>query len=120
MIQPKNKTKGLLFSINKKCETFIKQSHTKPEETLEFKPTKSRQTFHFNPPLSTEESSMIGLITLDVYSSIFNITEPSEKFQLYTDTFDEFLFEELKGEFEDIVDISNISNNYRMKKKHQL
>ena len=116
MTQPKNKTKGLLFSITKKCET-IKQSHTKPEEMLEFKLTKSRQTFYFNPPLSTEESRMIGLITLDVYSSIFNITEQIKKFQLYTDTFDEFSFEELKGEIEDIVIISNSSNKHLQDEK---
>ena len=45
---------------------------------------------------------MIGLISLEVYNSIFKITEENNKFELHTDTFDEFSFEELKDELEDI------------------
>ena len=56
MIRPKYETEDLLPSITKKCETLIKQTHRKPEETLEFKLTKSRETFHFNPPMSIEGS----------------------------------------------------------------
>ena len=37
MIRPKNETEDLLLSINKNCETLIKQTHGKTEETLEFK-----------------------------------------------------------------------------------
>ena len=40
MIRPKNETEDLLLSITKNCETLIKQTHTKPEETLEFKMNK--------------------------------------------------------------------------------
>ena len=58
MIQPKNETQDLLLSITKNCETLIKQTLTKPEETLEFKLTKSRETFHFDPPISIEGSWM--------------------------------------------------------------
>ena len=39
---------------------------------------------------------MIGLTSLEIYNSIFNITEKINKFELYSDTFDEFLFEEVK------------------------
>ena len=39
---------------------------------------------------------MQGLTSLEVYISIFNITEENNKFELYTDTFDEFYFEQLK------------------------
>ena len=40
---------------------------------------------------------MIGLINIEDYISIFNITEESNKFQLYTDPFDShFSFTELK------------------------
>ena len=100
MIQPK---KNRRFSI-------VKQTHTKTEETLESKLTKSRQTFHINPRLSIEASWRVGLITLEVYKSTFNLTEQNNKFQLCTDTLDEFSFEESKGELEDFVKISNISN----------
>ena len=54
MIRPKNHTDLLLLSITKKCETFITQTQRKPEETSEFKTSKPRKTFHFNPPLSIE------------------------------------------------------------------
>ena len=37
MIRPKNETEDLLLSITENCETLIRQTHGKPEETLEFK-----------------------------------------------------------------------------------
>ena len=51
MVRPKNEAQDLLLSITKNCETLIHQIHTKPEETLEFKMVKPRETFHFNPPI---------------------------------------------------------------------
>ena len=83
MIQPKNETENLLLSITKNCETLVEQTHRKPEETLEFKMTKPR-----------EIDWMLGLIDLEVYHSIYNITKENNKFELYTDTFDEFSFPE--------------------------
>ena len=50
MIRPENETEDLLLSISKNCETLIEQTQRKPEETLEFKMIKSRETFHFTPP----------------------------------------------------------------------
>ena len=64
MIRPKNETEDFLLSLTKNCETPIKQTHRKAEETLEFKLTKSRQTFHFNPSTSIEGSWMLGLVSL--------------------------------------------------------
>ena len=58
---------------------------------------------------------MIGLITLDVYTSIFNITEEIIKFGLYTDTFDEFSFDDLKDELEEILTISDITPYHLLK-----
>ena len=55
---------------------------------------------------------MTGLITLLVYNSSFIFTEDNKQFELNTDTFDEFSFEEIKGELEDNVNITNISNEY--------
>ena len=51
MIQPKKETEDLLLPISKNCETLIVQTHRKPEENLEFKMTKPREIFHFNPPI---------------------------------------------------------------------
>ena len=83
MIRPKNETEDLLLSITKNCETLIKQTQRKPQETLEVKMTKPRETFHFNPPIQTEKDWMIGLVDLEVYNSIFDITEENNKSELY-------------------------------------
>ena len=112
MIQPKNETENLLLSITKNCEKLVKQTHRKPEETLEFKMLKPRETFHFNPPIQTKGEWMLGLIDLEVYNSIFNITKENNKFELYTDTFDEFSFEELKDEVEEILNIPEITDDH--------
>ena len=45
MIRPKKEIEDLLFSITKNCETPNKQTHTRPEETLEFKLAKQKETF---------------------------------------------------------------------------
>ena len=75
MIQPKNETEDLLLSITKNCEKLVEQTHRKPEETLEFKMLKPRETFHFNPPINTKGDWMLGLINLEVYNSFFNTTK---------------------------------------------
>ena len=112
MIQPKNKTEDLLLSITKNCETLIKQTHRKPEETLEFKMIKPREIFHFTPPIEIKEDWMLGLVDLQVYKSIFNITDENNKFEIYRDMSDKFGFLELKGELEEILNISNITNEH--------
>ena len=83
MIRPKNETEDLLLSITKNCETLIEQTHTKPQETLEFKMAKSRETFHFKPPIQVNGNGMISLVDLEVCNSIFNITEENNKLQIY-------------------------------------
>ena len=54
MIKPKNPTEDLLLSITKNFETLIEQTHRKTEETLDFKMTKPRETFHFKPPIQIQ------------------------------------------------------------------
>ena len=110
MIRPKNETEGLLLSITKICETLIEQTHRKAEETLEFKMTKPRETFHFNPPFQYKGNWMVGLTDLEVYISIFNVTEENNKFQLYTDPLDsEFSFTEMKDKITELLDLSHIT-----------
>ena len=112
MIQPKNEIEDLLLSITKNCEKLVEQTHRKPEETLEFKMLRPRETFHFNSPINTKGDWMLGLIDLEVYNSIFNITKENNKFEFYTDTFDEFSFEKLKDEVEEILIIPNITDDH--------
>ena len=52
---------------------------------------------------------MIGLGNLEAYNSIFNITEENKKFGLYTDNLDEFSFQELEDELEELLSISDIT-----------
>ena len=84
MIRSINETEHLLLlSITKNCETLIKQTHTKGQETLEFQLIKPGETFHFNPPIQFENDWMLGLIDLEVYNSILNITKENNNFKLY-------------------------------------
>ena len=81
-IQPKNDIEDLLLLITKNCETLIEQTHKKAEETLEFKMTKPRNIYHFKPSIPIQWSWMMELINLEVYNSIFNITEENNIFEL--------------------------------------
>ena len=112
MIRPKTQTEDLLLSITKNCETLIYQTHRKAEETLEFKMIKPRQTFHFNPHIQIDGNWMIGLTDLEVYNSIFNITEENNKFQLYKFPDEKaggVTYTKVRDEIEKDLDISDIT-----------
>ena len=112
MIRPKNQTEDLLLSITKNCETLIEQTHTKPQETLEFKMIKPRETFHFKPPIQFKGDWMIGLMDLEVYNSIFNITEENNKFDLYKFPDEKaggVTYEKVREEIEKDLDIEDIT-----------
>ena len=112
MVKPKNETEDLLLSITKNCETLIEQTKTKPQETLEFKMTKSRETFHFNPPIQVKEDWMLGLVDLEVYNSIFNITEKNNKFEIYKFPDEKaggVTYEKVRDEIEKDLDIEDIT-----------
>ena len=111
MIRPKNETEDLLLSITKNCETLIEQTHRKAEETLEFKLSKSGETFHFSQPIQIQGDWMIGLTDLEVYNSIFNITEEKNKFELYKFPDEKaggVTYEKVRDEIEDL-DIGDIT-----------
>ena len=53
---------------------------------------------------------MIGLVGLEVYNSIFNLTERNKNFELYTDAFDsDFSFNDLKDKVTEVFGLSDIS-----------
>ena len=74
--------------------------------------TKPRETFHLKPPIQVKGDWMIGLVNLEIYNSIFNITEENNKIELYRDTSDKFGFLELKDELEENLDISHNTNEH--------
>ena len=112
IIRPKNETEDLLLSITKNCETLIEQTHRKAEETLEFKIVKPREIFHFRPPIQVKGDWMIGLVDLELYNSIFNITEENNKFDLYNfpdEKASGITYTKVRGEIEKDLDISDIT-----------
>ena len=52
---------------------------------------------------------MIGLTDVEVYSSVCNITEKNNQFEIYRDSSNKFRFTELKDELEEILNISHIT-----------
>ena len=112
MIRPKNETEYFLLSITTNCETLIKQTHRKAEDTLEFKMIKLKATFHFNPPIQAKGDWMIGLVDLEVYNSIFNITEENNKFKLYKFPYQKAAgvsYKKVRDEIEKDLDIEDIT-----------
>ena len=112
MIRPKNETADLLLSITKNCETLIEQTHRKAEETLEFKMNKSREIFQFSPPIQVKGDWMIGLVDLEVYNPIFNITEENNKLELYKFPDEKaggVTYEKVRDEIERDLDIEDIT-----------
>ena len=73
---------------------------------------KPKETFHFNPPFPALGDWMLGLTDLEVYNSIFTINKTNNKFEFFTDTFDKFSFEEIKDELEEILNISNFTDDH--------
>ena len=104
----------LLLSITKKYETLIEQTHTKPRETLEFKMNKLKETFHFKTAIPIEGSWMIGLTDVEVYYSIFNITEENNKFEFYKfpeDKIGGITYTKVRNEIERDLDILDITDS---------
>ena len=74
----------LLLLIKKHTDTLIEQTKTKPQETLEFKMDKHRQTFSFNPPvnLTEEDKWLLAVSSFECTNSVFNITDEKNSFSI--------------------------------------
>ena len=74
----------LLLLIKKHTDTLIEQTKTKPQETLEFKMNKPRQTFSFNPPINLieEDKCLLAVSSFECTNSVFNITDENNSFSL--------------------------------------
>ena len=89
---------------------LIEQTHRKAEESMEFKMIKPRKTFHFNPPIQIKGDWMIELVSLELYNSIFDITEENIKFELCTGYLeDEFSYTQLKDKVAEVLGLSDIT-----------
>ena len=74
----------LLLLIKKHTDTLIEQTRTKPQETLELKMNKQRQTFSFNPPINLIEEGkwLVGVSSFECSNSVFNITNENNSFSI--------------------------------------
>ena len=82
-VTPNNQNETLLLEMVKKLNEIEQNTHTKPQETLEFKMTKPKQTFHFDKDLIIPEKWLMGLVNLQVYNTVYNITERNNKLSHY-------------------------------------
>ena len=79
---------------------------------MEFKTIKPRETFRFKPPIQDKGDWMIGLTDLEVYNSIFSITEENNKFDLYNFPDEKaagISYIKVRDEIERDLDISDIT-----------
>ena len=74
----------LLLLIKKHTDTLIEQTKTRPQETLEFKMNKQRQTFSFTPPISLieEDKWLLAVSSFECTNSVFNITDDNNSFSI--------------------------------------
>ena len=81
-----DKKESLLLSIAKSNLDIVENTLSKPQETLEFKMNKQKESFSFDVPLELPEQWMMGVTSLEVYNTVYNITEKNNKFKfLYTE-----------------------------------
>ena len=73
-----------LLLIKKHTDTLIEQTRTQPQETLEFKMNKQRQTFSFNPPINLveEDKWLLAVSSFECTNSVFNITDDNNSFSI--------------------------------------
>ena len=74
----------LLLLIKKHTDTLIKNTLTKPQDTLEFKMIKQRQTFSFNPPINLVEEGkwLLAVSSFECTNSVFNISNENNSFSI--------------------------------------
>ena len=97
-----DKKESLLLSI-----IFIENTLSKPQETLEFKMNKQKESFSFDIPLDLPEQWMMGLTSLEVYNTVYNITEKNNKFKILLKD------EQLKSLNVDIQLVMNVEYLYK-------
>ena len=77
-----DKKESLLLSIAKSNQEIAENTHSKPQETLEFKMNKQKESFSFDVPLILNEKWMMGVTSLEVYNTVYNITEKNNKLEI--------------------------------------
>ena len=77
-----DKKESLLLSIAKSNLDIVENTLSKPQETLEFKMNKQKESFSFDIPLDLPEQWMMGVTSLEVYNTVYNITEKNNRLKI--------------------------------------
>ena len=77
-----DKKESLFLSIAKSNLDIVENTLSKPQETLEFKMNKQKESFSFDVSLELPEQLMMGVTSLEVYNSVYNITNKNNSFQI--------------------------------------
>ena len=77
-----DKKESLLLNIAKSNQEIVENTHSKPQETLELKMTKQKESFSFDVPLILNEKWMMGVTSLEVYNTVYNITNSNNKIEI--------------------------------------
>ena len=70
----------LLLNIAKSNLEIVDNTHSQPQETLEFRMNKQKESFSFDQPIDLPDKWMMGVTSLAVYNTVYNITEKNNFF----------------------------------------
>ena len=107
-----DKKESLLLSIAKSNQEIVENTHSKPQETLEFKMTKQKESFSFDVPLELPEKWMMGVTSLEVYNTVYNIINSNNKLEIILN---EQQLKELNPDSELIVFVEDLYESYFVK-----
>ena len=68
------------MSFAKSDLNIVENTSSKPQKTLECKMTNQKESFSFDIPLELPEQWMMGVTSLEVYNTSYNITPNNQKF----------------------------------------
>ena len=71
-----------MLNVAKSNLDFVENTLSKRQETLEFKMNKQKESFSFDVPLELPEQWMMGVTSLEVYNTVYNITPIKNKFKI--------------------------------------
>ena len=77
-----DKKESLLLNIAKSNLDIVENTLSKPQETLEFEINKQKESFSFDIPLELPEKWILGVTSLEVYNSVYNISNKNNSFQI--------------------------------------
>ena len=107
-----DKKESLLLSIAKSNQEIVENTHSKPQETLEFKMTKQKESFSFDVPLELPEKWMMGVTSLEVYNTAYNITNSNNKLEI---VLNDQQLKELNLDSELLVFVEDLYKSYFVK-----